>query len=166
MPDTQPQPTADQWKRRALRAEAAVRHALWIRPMTYQNETAEQMATRFRLHIEATYPDLITRYDHQPIEVWTRADACGCDPDAPSYENDHDETDENGEALCSRSPLGRVCETCEDEDGDGPDWLPDRVEWPCPPIADLDALSDASVLAAAAAGLAAAMTVHPAAPTA
>lgn len=156
LPPVHPDLTVAQWKRRALRAEAATRHALWMRPMTYQNETAQQMATRFRLHIEATYPDLITRYEHQPIEVYKWADACGCDPDAAGYENDHDETGDNGEAICSRTPLGRVCESCEDEDGDGPEWLPYSVEWPCPPIAGLDALSDASVLAAA-------MTVTPAA---
>ena len=143
MPDTL---TAEQWQRRALRAEAAVRHALWIRPMAYQHETAEQMATRFRLHLEATYPDLSTRYEHRPIEVFKWADSCGCDPDGPGYEADHAESDASGEALCSRSPLGRVCDSCRDEDGDGPEWSSYAVLWPCPPITALDAPAAAATV--------------------
>lgn len=139
-----------QWQRRATRAEGAMRHALWMSPLAYNNETAEEMTTRFRLHIEATYPDLVTRYSHQPVEVYQWADGCSClDDGSNEYENAHSETDDNGDAICSRTPLGRVCDNCEDEDGDGPDWCPDRVEWPCPPIAELNQLTDAGVLAAA-----------------
>lgn len=147
MPETQ---TAEQWQRRALRAEAAVRHALWIRPMTYQHETAEQMATRFRLHIEATYPDLITRYEHQPIEVYKYADSCGCKDDGTDeYDEDHSVEGEDG-YVCDRSPLGRVCGFCTDEDGAGPEWAPDAVEWPCPPIREVNAIpGDVEVLATA-----------------
>jgi hypothetical protein len=145
----QPELTADQWKRRALRAEGAMRHALWMRPIGHIGETADEMATRFRMHIEATYPDLITRDTHQPVEVWKYAEDCGCEDDgSQEYENDHCEEGEDG-PLCSRSFLGRVCSHREDGEGDGPEWSPDRVEWPCPPIAELNALTDVSVLRAA-----------------
>lgn len=139
-----------QWQRRATRAEGAMRHALWMSPLAYNNETAEAMTTRFRLHIEATYPDLVTRYSHQPVEVFQWADGCSCEDDGSNeYENAHSETDDNDDAICSRTPLGRVCDSCEDEDGDGPEWLPGGVLWPCPPIAELNQLTDAGVLAAA-----------------
>lgn len=141
--------TVEQWKRRALRAEGAVRHALWMRPLTYQDETAAEMTKRFRLHIEATYPDLIVRYEHQPVEVFKYADACDCKDDgSDEYENDHCEDGDDG-YLCSRSPLGRVCQCCEDEEGEGPEWAPYSVLWPCPPIRGLNALTDVSVLRAA-----------------
>lgn len=146
--------TVEQWKRRALRAEKAVRHALWMNPLTYQNETAAEMTKRFRLHIEATYPDLIVRYDHQPVEVFKYADDCDCVDDGTEddgsnvYDNDHCEEGEDG-PLCSRSFLGLVCSCCKDEEGDGPEWAPYSVPWPCPPIAELNAQSDVSVLRAA-----------------
>nr|BEK68811.1 hypothetical protein KPHV_60380 [Kitasatospora purpeofusca] len=137
---TQPDLTAEQWKRRALRAEGAVFHALWMHPLTYNNETASEMRGRFHQHIEATYPDLITRSSHQPIQVYARADACGCKEDGSvEYENAHNEPDDEDGYVCLRRPLGRVCEHCEDEDGDGPEWLPDGVLWPCPPIVALNA---------------------------
>ncbi|MFE2912858.1 hypothetical protein [Kitasatospora indigofera] len=147
-PDTEL--TVEQWKRRALRAEGAVRHALWMSPLTYNNETAEQMRDRFHQHIEATYPDLITRYAHQPIEVYKRVDACGCEDDgSDEYENDHSEPSDDDENVCIRSYLGQVCEHCEDEDGDGPEWKPYAVEWPCPPIRAINATpGNAEVLAA------------------
>lgn len=142
--------TAEQWKRRALRAEGAVRHALWMSPLPYPKpETADEMTKRFRMHIEATYPDLIVRYNHQPVEVFKYAGECDCkDEGSRAYENDHCEEGEDG-PLCDRSFLGKVCSHCEDEDGDGPEWSPDRVEWPCPPIREINAQTDASVLHAA-----------------
>jgi hypothetical protein len=131
--------TAEQWKRRALRAEGALFHALWMHPLTYNNETATQMRDRFHQHIEATYPDLITRYSHQPVQVFKYANDCDCvDDGSNEYESDHSEDDDDG-FLCTRSLLGRVCQHCEDEDGDGPEWALYRAEWPCPPIAALNA---------------------------
>jgi hypothetical protein len=139
-----------QWKRRALRAEGAARHALWMSPLAYNNETAAQMTERFRIHIEATYPDLVTRFQHQPAEVFQWADGCGCPNDGSNeYESVHSETDDNDQAICSRTPLGRICDSCKDEDGDGPEWLPEGVLWPCPPVAELNKLTDAGILAAA-----------------
>lgn len=147
---TRPELTLEQWKRRALRAEGAMFHALWMSPLSYNNETAAEMTERFRLHIEAAYPDLITRYVHQPIQVFTYADACDCKDDgSDEYENDHCTEDGEDGYLCVRSLQGRTCEHCEDEEGDGPEWAPYRVEWPCQPIRELDALSDVSVLRAA-----------------
>jgi len=142
--------TAEQWKRRALRAEGAIRHALWMFPLSYpEPETATEMTNRFRSHIEATYPDLIVRYHHQPLEVYRYAEDCGCEDDgSEEYENDHAQEGEEG-YLCSRSFLGKVCEHCTDEDGDGPEWSPDRVEWPCQPIREANAQTDVSVLRAA-----------------
>ncbi|GAA0704817.1 hypothetical protein GCM10010193_69770 [Kitasatospora atroaurantiaca] len=143
--------TAEQWKRRALRAEGAMRHALWMSPLTYNNETAAEMAKRFRLHIEATYPDLIVRYNHQPVEVFKYADDCDCVDDGTEsdgsneYDNDHSMDGEDG-YLCSRSFLGRVCGYCKDEEGDGPEWAPYSVLWPCPPVTALNALTDTAVL--------------------
>lgn len=144
---SQPEPLTEQqlahWKRRALRAEAAVYHALWMRPLGPHwagdgIETAEQMRTRFRQHIEHTYPDLIVRDQHQRVEVFNIADMCGCDPDAEDFEEQHGEISGGGEALCSKKFLGYVCDSCEDEDGEGPAWKSYAVEWPCPPIAALD----------------------------
>lgn len=150
MTDSTPQLTTEQWKRRALRAEGAVRHALWMRPIGHIGETADEMAKRFRLHIETTYPDLIVRYSHQPVEVFKWADACDCKDDGSNeYENDHSESADDGEPICSRSFLGSVCQCCEDEDGDGPAWKSEAVLWPCPPIRELNALTDVSILRAA-----------------
>lgn len=127
------------WKTRALRAEAAVHHALWMSPFTYPAaETAEEMTTRFRKHIEAEYPDLIVRHEHRRIEVYKIADSCDCDPNAEDYDDDHCESSGDGEYLCSKGFLGYVCDSCTDEGGDGPGWKPEAVEWPCPPIAALD----------------------------
>ncbi|MCX5209731.1 hypothetical protein OG689_10595 [Kitasatospora sp. NBC_00240] len=151
MKPSQPELTIEQWKRRALRAEGAIRHALWMSPFAYPKaETAAQMRDRFHQHIEATYPDLITRYSHQPIEVYKRVDACGCEDDgSDEYENDHSEPSDDDEYVCIRSYLGQVCEHCENEDGDGPEWKPYAVEWPCPLIREINATpSDAEVLAA------------------
>lgn len=153
---TQPAPLTDQqladieaWKRRALRAEGAVYHALWMRPLGPHwagdgIETAEQMRARFRQHMEHTYPDLITRYEHQRVEVYQIADGCGCDPEADDYEDVHAESSDDGEFLCSKKRLGFICDSCEDEDGDGPSWKPYAVEWPCPPVAALAAAPAAS----------------------
>jgi hypothetical protein len=140
--------TAEQWKRRALRAEGAVRYALWMRPLTRNNEGAAELADRLRLHIEVTYPDLIVRHRHRPVEVFKWADGCDCpDTGSDGYENDHSESGEDGEPLCGRSFLGLVCEVCrDDEDCAGPEWRPEAVLWPCPPIRELDAQSDVSVL--------------------
>lgn len=147
-PDT---PTAIDWKARALRAEAAVYHALWMRPLTYSghqappDETAADMATRFRQHMEDHYPDLITRHEHRRTEVFKWADSCDCDPNAEDYDDDHCESDENGQWLCSKNFLGYVCSTCTDEeDAGGPEWKPEAVEWPCPAIAALDAPAGAA----------------------
>lgn len=131
------------WKRRALRAEGAVYHALWMRPLGPHwagdgIETAEQMRTRFHQHIERTYPDLIVRDQHQRVQVFNIADTCGCDWEAEDFEELHGEIGEDGEALCSKKFLGYVCDSCKNEDGDGPAWKPYSVAWPCPPIAALD----------------------------
>lgn len=134
------------WRARALRAEAAVHHALWMRPLTYSGhqapppETAAEMAKRFRQHMEDHYPDLITRHEHRRVEVFKVADSCDCDPNAEDYDDDHCESSGDGEYLCSKSFLGYVCDTCTDEeDENGPEWKPQAVEWPCPPIVALDA---------------------------
>lgn len=130
--------TLEQWKKRALRAEGAVFHALWMRPLAYNGETAQIMTDRFHQHMESVYPDLVTRYGHRPVSVVKWADHCDCvDDGSNEYENDHSEYDGN-HFLCSRSPLGRICESCEDEDGNGPEWKSYAVLWPCPTIAELN----------------------------
>ena len=142
-PTSQPDLVAH-WKRRALQAEAAARIALWARPLTpggrrrtAEPETADQVCARLRQAIEAAFPDLVTRSQHQRIEVYTTADSCGCDPEAEGYEAEHCESGEDGEELCSKKFLGYVCDSCEAADGDGPAWKTYGVEWPCPPIAAL-----------------------------
>jgi hypothetical protein len=143
------------WKRRALRAEAAVHHALWMHPLTYSGhnapptETATEMARRFRQHMEDQYPDLIVRHEHRRVEVFELADSCDCDPNADDYDDDHCESSGDGKYLCSRSFLGHVCDTCTDEEDEGgPEWKPQAVAWPCPPIAALDSAADAKRAAA------------------
>lgn len=132
------------WKARALSAEAAVHHALSMAPLrqsgrgTLPIETAEEMAARFRKHIEGRHPALIVRSEHRRTEVFKYADACDCDTEADDYDDDHCESADDGQYICSRSFLGYVCDSCEDEDGDGPAWKPYAVVWPCPPIAALD----------------------------
>lgn len=138
-----PEPSAEAWKRRALRAEGAVYHALWMRPLGPHwagdgIESAEQMRARFHEHMERTYPDLIVRDQHRRIGVFHVADGCGCDPEAEDFEEQHSESGEDGEYLCSKKFLGYVCGSCEDEDGEGPAWKPYAVAWPCPPIVALD----------------------------
>ena len=131
------------WKRRALQAEAVVHFALWMRPLGphwsgREPETADQLCTRFRAHVEDRYPEQITRYAHQRIEVLELAELCGCPEDADDWEEFHGESGENGHTLCSKKVLGHVCDSCKDEEGEGPAWLPYAVAWPCPPIAALD----------------------------
>ncbi|MBQ6358610.1 MAG: hypothetical protein IJI97_06665 [Clostridia bacterium] len=128
---------SDYWKNRALRAENAVRYVMWTQP--HRNEkSAKEFADRVHTHIESRYPDQITRYTHTRVEVFSLAESCDCDLDDPEYDDWHCESDENGEDLCSRTFLGHVCEFCSDEDGDGPSWKPEAVEWPCRVIRDLD----------------------------
>jgi hypothetical protein len=145
-PDTG-EPAMTDWEMRALQAEAVIHHALRMRPLPSMRdqdlpETAAEMASRFRQHVERTYPDIIVRDEHRRIAVFAFADSCGCDPDAEDsddYDDAHDESDVSGEYLCSRSFLGYVCNSCTTaDDGGGPAWRPQSVEWPCPPIADLD----------------------------
>ncbi|ELP67629.1 hypothetical protein STRTUCAR8_08605 [Streptomyces turgidiscabies Car8] len=150
---SQPEPLTEQqlahWKRRALQAEAAVGLALWMRPLTPggrrqvtgEPESAEQLCDRLRQNIAATYPHLIVRHEHQKIEVFELADGCGCDPNADDYEDEHSESSDEGDDLCVKRRLGFICDSCENEDGDGPAWKPYAVEWPCPPIAALDPAS-------------------------
>lgn len=141
---TSTEPAID-WKTRALRAEAAVYHALWMRPLSCSGyrppptETAAEMATRFRQHLEDHYPDLIVRDEHRRIEVFKIADSCDCDPDAEDYDDHHCESSGDGEYLCAKSFLGYVCGSCSNEEAEnGPPWKPEGVLWPCPPIAALD----------------------------
>lgn len=149
---TNPLTDVAHWKRRALQAEAAIGIALWMRPLTPggrsrigEPETAEQLCTRLRQLIESNYPDLITRNQHQKIEVFELAETCGCAEDAEDYESEHCESGEDGEYLCSNKRLGFVCGCCESEDGDGPAWKPYAVEWPCQPIAAIDLSVPAAV---------------------
>ena len=124
-------------QRRLQVAEGFVRNALAMTP--YTNETAAEFANRMRFWAERNHPELIVRLeDHQRQEILPRAEDCGCDPNEDGYDDDHCESDEGGEYLCARKHLGWVCSTCENEDGDGPSWRPDRYEWPCPAIAKLD----------------------------
>lgn len=129
---------SDYWKNRALRAENAVRYVMGTQPHRGE-KTAKEFADRVHTHIESRYPDQITRYTHNRIEVFSLAESCDCDRDDPEYDDWHCESDENGQDLCSRSFLGYVCEFCSDEDDGGPSWKPEAVEWPCRVIRDLDA---------------------------
>jgi hypothetical protein len=132
-----------EWKQRASRAEAAMRHVLWLRPEENWRrdhpESAAELVKRIRIWAEASYPDLVTRYEHQASEVFKLAELCDCDPDAEGFEDAHCEGSEFGEELCSRSLLGLICGVCTDEEGEGPEWKPYAVLWPCPPIAALGA---------------------------
>lgn len=139
----QPELTAAQWKRRALRAENAIYHALWIRPLPAHSngrpaETPAELVQRLRTDTELLWPDLIVREQHQPIEVADLADECTCDTDADDWDENHHERDDHDNLLCSLTILGHVCESCKDEAGDGPSWHPHGVLWPCPPVVALD----------------------------
>ena len=123
--------------RRTRAAEAVAWQALNIIPNA--NETAEQVLARIRIHAERNHPELVQRFAHHRQEILPRAMDCGCDPGADGYDDDHCESDEGGEYLCARQHLGWICGDCENADEDGPDWRPDRYEWPCPTIAQLDA---------------------------
>lgn len=129
---------SDYWKVRALRAENAIRYVLMSSPNSSE-KSAKEYAERIHTYIEDRYPDQIVRYTHTRIEVFQLADSCDCDENDPEYESWHNEPDENGEPLCGKEFLGYVCEFCEDEEGDGPDWKPESVEWPCRVISYLDA---------------------------
>ena len=132
--------TTTDWKTRALRAEAAVYLALWTSPFTHPKaETAEEMTSRLRQQIGHMYPDLVVRSEHRRTEVFSWADSCDCDENAADYDDDHCESDEDGQYICSKNFLGYVCGLCEDEAEDGPSWKPEGVLWPCPPIAALEA---------------------------
>ncbi|MFC8925495.1 hypothetical protein ACFT43_06395 [Streptomyces albidoflavus] len=123
-------------QRRLRAAEGFARQALDATP--FANETASEFARRLRGVAERTYPELILRFEHSRQEIFRIAENCGCDPNADDYDDDHCESDEGGEYLCGRQHLGSVCDACEDEDGDGPSWRPDRYEWPCPAVSKLD----------------------------
>lgn len=130
----------DRWKARAEQAEAIAMQALRMAPLGGSTpETAQQFADRIRSYVERCHPGFIIRTEHTRIKVLQLAETCGCDPDADDWEQWHSESDENGEWLCDRKHLGYICDTCVREDEGGPDWSPDRHEWPCPPIAALDA---------------------------
>lgn len=149
MTETATTVTAADWKRRALQAEEAVNRALDMTPIRRSAtrrandtgapvEAAEDMTKRYRQFVEALYPDLIVRHGHRRTEVFRYADACDCDPEGDDYDSDHCESADDGQDLCSRSFLGYVCDSCKDEEGDGPTWKPEAVAWPCPPVAALD----------------------------
>ncbi|MGW7597311.1 hypothetical protein [Streptomyces antimycoticus] len=123
--------------RRVHAAEAVAWQALNIAPL--KDETAEQILARIRFSAERDHPELILRFEHSRVEIYTLADDCGCDPDGDEYGDDHCESDEDGQYLCARQHLGFVCGNCVNEDDSGPDWRPDRYEWPCPAVAALDA---------------------------
>ncbi len=134
------------WRRRALRAEEAVCRILWMHPLGDRSfglhlETAEGMKKRLRSHMESQYPDLVVRYEHQRIKVFQPAEHCDCPEDAEDYEEWHSSTAEDGQYMCERTMIGYVCASCEDKDETGPDWLPDAVEWPCPPIQALNQIT-------------------------
>lgn len=123
--------------RRLRAAEAVAWQALNIVPNP--NETAEQIIARIRFSAERNHPELVQRFEHQRQEILPRAMECGCNPDADGYDDDHCESDEDGEYLCAHQHLGWICAACENEVEDGPAWRPDRYEWPCPTVANLDA---------------------------
>lgn len=122
--------------RRVHAAESVAWQALNISPL--DGETAEQVLTRIRFSAERNHPELLLRFEHSRIEIYTLAEDCGCDENADDYDEQHGEADEDGRYLCSKNRHGSVCGSCENEDGDGPDWRPDRFEWPCPTVARLD----------------------------
>ena len=136
--------TAEQWKMRALEAETAVRHALFLERSG--RLTAANPNDTLHGYLEFFRPSILIRDEHRPIEVYKWADACDCDPNADDYEDAHAESAGDADGmLCSRSFLGRVCEICEDVDErDGPDWKPDAVLWPCPPVAALNGAATAA----------------------
>lgn len=123
--------------RRVRAAEAVAWHALNISPL--DGETAEQVLARIRFSAERIHPELLVRFEHSRIGIYTLADDCGCDESSETYDDDHSESDEDGRSLCSKNHHGAVCGDCENEDGDGPSWRPDRHEWPCPTIRALNA---------------------------
>jgi hypothetical protein len=125
--------------RRVRAAEAVAWQALHITPL--KDETAEQVLARIRYVAERDHPDLLVRFEHDRIDIYTLADDCGCDENSETYDDDHAESDEDGRYLCSKKHHGAVCGSCENEVGDGPDWRPDRYEWPCPTVARLDGLA-------------------------
>ncbi|MEV7470237.1 hypothetical protein AB0O20_27590 [Streptomyces kronopolitis] len=127
----------DNWKRRAVQAEAVAGFALWLHPL--KDETAAELVGRLHEFAERHHPDVVVRYEHTRIEVYQLAQGCGCDENADDYDETHAESDENGEPLCSRKLLGHVCDNCRDAEEAGPEWAPDRYAWPCPPIAALSA---------------------------
>jgi hypothetical protein len=134
---------SDYWKTRALRAETAVMHLLWMTPIPARGrnpgESAGEFSDRIRSEAEIRYPDQVARSTHMRIGVFEGAESCDCDPADPDYDSWHCEEDEAGEVLCSRSVLGFVCEFCESGDGaGGPSWKPESVEWPCPVIIGMD----------------------------
>jgi hypothetical protein len=124
--------------RRVHAAEAVAWQALNINPL--DGETAEQVLARIRYSAERNHPELLLRFEHPRIDIYTLADDCGCDENGETYEDDHGESDEDGRYLCSKKHHGAVCGDCENEDGDGPSWRPDRYEWPCPTVTRLDAV--------------------------
>lgn len=137
------------WRRRALRAEGAVFYALSLNATMHfpighmqrdgaRPEMAYELVRRLREHFDHVYPDLVARYIHQRMAVYELASSCDCPRSDNDWDEEHDETDEHGQWLCAKTLLGYVCITCESEDGDGPDWKPDAVEWPCPPITELN----------------------------
>lgn len=127
----------DPMRRRVRAAEAVAWQALNITP--YTGESATEVLARIRFAAEQSHPELVKRFEHSRQEILPLADNCGCDPEGEGYDDDHCESDEGGEYLCARQHLGWVCGTCTNEDDDGPRWKPSRYEWPCPPIATLDA---------------------------
>lgn len=147
--------TAEQWKLRALAAEGTVRYALWMQPFTVpQAETIDEYRKRLHAHVDASHPEQRIRCDHQAIEIFKLAELCGCDPKSDDYEANHCESDpDTDHYLCARNRLGFVCGTCTDEDGDGPEWKPYAVVWPCPPVAALNAAASLEQLRKAGAQL-------------
>ncbi|MGW7688920.1 hypothetical protein ACWGMA_08500 [Streptomyces asiaticus] len=122
--------------RRLRAAEAVARQALAMTP--YTGETATEFAARIRFYAERNHPELILRFQHSRQEILPLAENCGCYPNSDGYDDDHCESDQIGEYLCARQHLGFVCGECVNEGDDGPDWRPDRYEWPCPAVAALD----------------------------
>ncbi len=127
--------------RRVHAAESVAWQALTIRPL--DGETAEQVLARIRFSVERNHPELLVRFEHSRQEILPLADSCGCDPEGEGYDDDHCESDEGGQDLCARKHLGFVCGDCVNENGDGPSWRPDRYEWPCPKVAELDQVEPA-----------------------
>jgi hypothetical protein len=64
---------------------------------------------------------------HRRYGIYELEDSC-TNPSEEHREERHREcSDDIGEFYCEDLPVGAVCDSCRDEDGE-------RVEWPCPTV--------------------------------